>query len=101
MSQVVQAFSHGLSHVPARGSPPRKPPVTSGARCPRELPSCAHEGMPEGIWGGTTLEERRAARRRPLRRLASVRSRDTVRVAMTGESAPSAGQRVPPGRTAR
>jgi WhiB family transcriptional regulator, redox-sensing transcriptional regulator len=143
MSQVLQAFSRGLSHVPARGSPPRDPPVTSGARslswmsrgaCRQADPelffpiaavtgpaarqveaakavcercavranclSYALEAMPEGIWGGTTLEERRAARRRPFRRRASAQSRDTVRVAMTGESTSSAGQRVPPGRTA-
>jgi len=31
--------------------------------------SYALEAMPEGIWGGTTPEERRAARRRPFRRL--------------------------------
>ena len=30
--------------------------------------SYALEAMPEGIWGGTTLEERRIARRRPVRR---------------------------------
>jgi WhiB family transcriptional regulator, redox-sensing transcriptional regulator len=33
-------------------------------------PNClsyALEAMPEGIWGGTTLEERLAARRRPFR----------------------------------
>ena len=143
MSQVLQASSHGPSHVPASGSPPRKPPVTSGARslswmsrgaCRTADPglffpvaavtgpaarqveaaravcdpcavradclSYALEAMPEGIWGGTTLDERRAARRRPFRRRASAQSRDTVRVAMTGEGTTSAGQRVPPGRTA-
>jgi WhiB family redox-sensing transcriptional regulator len=29
--------------------------------------SYALEAMPEGVWGGTTLEERRAARRRSFR----------------------------------
>jgi WhiB family redox-sensing transcriptional regulator len=36
--------------------------------------SYALEAMPEGVWGGTTLEERRAARRRPFRRQASAQS---------------------------
>ena len=38
--------------------------------------SYALEAMPEGIWGGTTLDERRAARRRPFRRWASTRYRE-------------------------
>jgi WhiB family redox-sensing transcriptional regulator len=49
-------------------------------------PNClsyALEAMPEGIWGGTTLEERRAARGSSLRR---------ARLAMS--------QQVPPARTA-
>jgi WhiB family transcriptional regulator, redox-sensing transcriptional regulator len=40
--------------------------------------SYALEAMPEGIWGGTTLNERRAARRRPPRRQASAESRRTA-----------------------
>jgi WhiB family redox-sensing transcriptional regulator len=125
MSQVLQAFRHDLSHVPPRGSPPRKPPVTSGAgslawmsdgACRRADPelffpiavtgpaarqaeaakavcrpcavranclSYALKAMPEGIWGGTTPEERRAAQASSVRR---------ARYA--------AGQQVPPGRTA-
>jgi len=66
--------------------------------------SYALEAMPEGIWGGTTLDERRAARRRPFRRWASTRYRDTASTTMTGENATctghAAGQPVPPGRTA-
>jgi len=49
--------------------------------------SYALEAMPEGIWGGTTLDERRAARRRPSRRHAS------------GRYGHAAGKPVPPGRT--
>jgi len=66
--------------------------------------SNALEAMPEGIWGGTTLEERRAARRRPSRRRASAQSRQTVSRAMTGENATCAGHTagppVPPGEAA-
>jgi WhiB family redox-sensing transcriptional regulator len=65
--------------------------------------SYALEAMPEGIWGGTTLEERLIARRRSLRRQANAQSTGRVSAAMTGESATcighAAGQRVPPGRT--
>jgi WhiB family transcriptional regulator, redox-sensing transcriptional regulator len=65
--------------------------------------SYALETMPEGIWGGTTREERRAARR-SFRRHASAQSRGPVSAAMTGEPAARAGhaaeQRVRPGRTA-
>ena len=142
MSQVLQASSHGPSHVPASGSPPRKPPVTSGARslswmsrgaCRTADPglffpvaavtgpaarqaeaakavcrpcavranclSYALEAMPEGIWGGTTPDERRTARRRISRCQASAQSRDTLRVAMTWEGTTSASNRVPNGRT--
>jgi WhiB family transcriptional regulator, redox-sensing transcriptional regulator len=66
--------------------------------------SYALEAMPDGIWGGTTLEERRAARRRLFRRQASAHSPETVSAAMTGESVTCAGhaakRRVAPGRTA-
>jgi WhiB family redox-sensing transcriptional regulator len=66
--------------------------------------SYALEAMPEGIWGGTTLDERRAARRRPSRHRASAQSRKTVSTAMTGGTATcaghAAGQPVSPGRTA-
>jgi WhiB family transcriptional regulator, redox-sensing transcriptional regulator len=68
--------------------------------------SYALEAMPEGIWGGTTPDERRTARRRPFRRHASTQSRGPVNTAMTGENAnatragPAAGQSAPPARTA-
>jgi WhiB family redox-sensing transcriptional regulator len=66
--------------------------------------SYALEGMPEGIWGGTTPDERRAVRRRPFRHQATAQRRGTVSAAMTGESATcaghAAGQPVPPGRRA-
>jgi WhiB family redox-sensing transcriptional regulator len=66
--------------------------------------SYALEAMPEGIWGGTTLEERRTARRRLFRRQADAQSPETRGVAMTGEGARCTGhaaeQQVPRGRTA-
>jgi WhiB family redox-sensing transcriptional regulator len=66
--------------------------------------SYALEAMPEGVWGGTTLEERRAARKRPVRRQASVQSPGPVSATMTGESATRTGHaadhQAPPGRTA-
>jgi WhiB family transcriptional regulator, redox-sensing transcriptional regulator len=66
--------------------------------------SYALEAMPEGIWGGTTLEERRTARRRLSRLQANSRSPETARAAMILEGATYAGhaaeRRVPPGRTA-
>jgi WhiB family redox-sensing transcriptional regulator len=40
--------------------------------------SYALETMPEGIWGGTTLEERRAKRRRRFRLQASAQFPETV-----------------------
>jgi WhiB family redox-sensing transcriptional regulator len=60
----------------------------------------AAETRPEGIWGGTTQAERRAAHRRPARRQFSPRSMYLVRAAVTG-SPPAAEQRVPPGRETR
>lgn len=64
--------------------------------------SYALEAMPEGIWGGTTVDERRAARRRPFRQQVNAQFRDTASAAMTGESATCAGhgarQPVPSGR---
>jgi WhiB family redox-sensing transcriptional regulator len=67
--------------------------------------SYALEAKPEGIWGGTTPDERRTARRRPSRRQASAQSHATASAAMTRENATcaghAAGQSVPPGRTAR
>ena len=54
--------------------------------------SYALEAMPEGIWGGTTLEERRKAHRRRFRRKDSAQSAGTASV--TGESATRAGRRV-------
>jgi WhiB family transcriptional regulator, redox-sensing transcriptional regulator len=60
--------------------------------------SYALEAMPEGIWGGTTLEERRTARRRLCRRQASAQSPGTVSAATTGESTTAAGQPLPSGR---
>jgi len=66
--------------------------------------SYALEAMPEGIWGGTTPDERRAARRRPSRRQASAQPRDTASRAMTGENATCAGHAArppaPPGEAA-
>jgi WhiB family redox-sensing transcriptional regulator len=66
--------------------------------------SYALEAMPEGVWGGTTLEERRAARKRPVRRKASAQSPGPVSASMTGESGTRAGhaadKQAPPGRTA-
>jgi WhiB family transcriptional regulator, redox-sensing transcriptional regulator len=60
--------------------------------------------MPDGIWGGTTMEERRAARRRLFRRQANAQSPGTVSAAPTVEIATYAGhaaeRRVPSGRTA-
>ena len=63
--------------------------------------SYALEAMPEGVWGGTTLEERRAVRKRSVRRQASEQSLGPASAAMTGEIAThAAGQHAPPGRTA-
>lgn len=62
--------------------------------------SYALEAMPEGIWGGTTMEERRTARRQLCRRQASAQSPGTVSAATTWESATAAGQPLPSGRTA-
>ena len=53
--------------------------------------SYALEAKPEGIWGGTTLDERLAARRRPVRHQASAPSRDPVSAAVTGENVTCAG----------
>jgi WhiB family redox-sensing transcriptional regulator len=47
--------------------------------------SYALEAKPEGIWGGTTPDERRAARRRPPRHQASKQFRGTISVTMTRE----------------
>jgi WhiB family redox-sensing transcriptional regulator len=67
--------------------------------------SYALEAMPEGIWGGTTPEERRAARRRASRLQASALSRGTVSVAITADTVTcaehAAGQPAWPGRTAQ
>jgi WhiB family redox-sensing transcriptional regulator len=64
--------------------------------------SYALEIMPEGIWGGTTQDERRAGRRPSGLRVGG-RSRGMGNAAMTGEPAVraghAAGQRVAPGRT--
>ena len=66
--------------------------------------SFALEAMPEGIWGGTTLDERLAARRRPVRHQTSAPSRDPVSAAVTGENVTcaghAAGEPVRSGRTA-
>jgi WhiB family transcriptional regulator, redox-sensing transcriptional regulator len=65
--------------------------------------SFALEAMPEGVWGGTTLEERRAVRRRSARRQASAQSPGTISAALAEESATCTGhaaeQQVPSGRT--
>jgi hypothetical protein len=59
--------------------------------------------MPEGIWGGTTREERQAARRSSTRR-ARWHSPGTAGAAVTGDPAAmtghAPGQRVTSGRTA-
>ena len=49
--------------------------------------SYALEAVPEGIWGGTTADERRAARRRPFRHHASTQPRGLISTAMTEENA--------------
>ena len=54
--------------------------------------SYALEAMPEGIWGGTTPDERRTARRRISRCQASAQSRGTASAAVTGETVRCAGQ---------
>jgi WhiB family redox-sensing transcriptional regulator len=78
--------------------------VCGGCAVRAQCLSYALEVMPDGIWGGTTPEERRAARRRLFRRRAGSPSAETVSAAMTGEGATYAGhsaqRRVPPGRTA-
>jgi WhiB family redox-sensing transcriptional regulator len=64
--------------------------------------SYALEIMPEGVWGGTTREERQAARRSSGRR-ARGHSRGTVGAAVTEPTAVTRhapGQRVTFGRTA-
>jgi WhiB family transcriptional regulator, redox-sensing transcriptional regulator len=64
--------------------------------------SYALEAMPEGVWGGATLEERRATRRRSLRRQASAQSTSAISAAPSGGSATCAGQvaqQFPSGRT--
>jgi WhiB family redox-sensing transcriptional regulator len=66
--------------------------------------SYALEAMPEGIWGGTTPEERRTARRRLCRRPASAQSLSAqspgavgaVGAATAGESTAAAGQPLRP-----
>jgi WhiB family transcriptional regulator, redox-sensing transcriptional regulator len=66
--------------------------------------SYALEAMPDGIWGGTTLEERHTARRRQFRRQDSAQSSETVSAALTGVGATCAGhdaeRQVAPVRTA-
>ena len=65
--------------------------------------SYALETMPDGIWGGTTEEERRAERR-SWRRRANGQSGGMVSAVMAGEPAAraghAAGQRIRLGRTA-
>lgn len=63
--------------------------------------SFALEAMPEGIWGGTTPDERRAARRRPSRYQARSPSRGLVSAPVTGGNAThAAGEPGLPGRAA-
>ncbi len=66
--------------------------------------SYALETMPEGIWGGTTKEERQTARRSSGRRVRGY-SRGTAGAAVAGEPAAvtrhAPGQWVTSGRTAR
>jgi WhiB family redox-sensing transcriptional regulator len=58
--------------------------------------SYALEAMPDGIWGGTTLDERQTARRRLFRRQASVQSPETVGEALTEVGATCAGHHAGP-----
>jgi WhiB family transcriptional regulator, redox-sensing transcriptional regulator len=60
----------------------------------------ATETRPEGIWGGTTQAERRAAYRRPARRQFRPPFKYLVGAAVTG-GPPAAERPVPPGRAAR
>ena len=72
-------------------------PCTVRANCL----SYALESMPEGIWGGTTPEERSAVRKRPFPRQASAQSSGTVSAAVTGQGTHRAGDAAgQPGRTA-
>jgi WhiB family redox-sensing transcriptional regulator len=72
------------------------------ASCPVRAACLAYatETRPEGIWGGTTQAERRAAHRRPDRRQSRPPFMYRVRAAVTG-GPPAAEQPVVPGRTAR
>jgi WhiB family transcriptional regulator, redox-sensing transcriptional regulator len=63
------------------------------AQCPVRAMCLTYalEVMPEGIWGGTTSEERRSARRRISRRQASAPSVETVIMEMAGVTTPGTG----------
>lgn len=67
--------------------------------------SYALVAKPEGIWGGTTPDERRAVRRRPSPHWASAPSRTTASAAITAGNAtcsgPAAGDQVTLSRTTR
>jgi WhiB family transcriptional regulator, redox-sensing transcriptional regulator len=65
--------------------------VCGGCEVRAKCLSYALETMPEGIWGGTTREERRAARRYSACR-ASAQSCGTVAAAVTGEPAARTGR---------
>jgi WhiB family redox-sensing transcriptional regulator len=61
--------------------------------------SYALEAMPEGIWGGTTQEERGTARGRLISRRVNAQSRDMASASMTGENATCAAEQpARPGR---
>jgi WhiB family transcriptional regulator, redox-sensing transcriptional regulator len=53
--------------------------------------SYALEAMPEGIWGGTTLDERRKARRRPSHHQTKAQPPGPVSTELTGENATCGG----------
>jgi WhiB family redox-sensing transcriptional regulator len=63
------------------------------AQCPVRAVCLAYalEVMPEGIWGGTTSEERRLARRRIARRQASASSVETVIMEVAEATTPGTG----------
>jgi len=67
------------------------------APCPVRANCLAYavEARPEGIWGGTTPDERRAARRRPPRGQVYATPLRPARTAVTGNAV--AGRPAPPG----
>jgi WhiB family redox-sensing transcriptional regulator len=96
-------FPVSVTSTGARQSEAAAKAVCGGCDVRADCLSYALEAIPEGIWGGTTMEERRAARRSSARR-ASAQSRSTVAAAVAAQPAArtghAAGQRVTSGRTA-